>query len=425
MFRTDQSRQTPGNPVHPQRPDAAGGTSLPVGRRSLHTGAALAALLAVSACGGIGPEATEELGTAVQNVTPDPAGWRQWTSEPTNTGGWTGSPAACQALTPSGDGYVLIGRSASNNRYRIILRQFFTAPTSPADISTFTTFNTKPTCTSLDGLHQLDPSSWSNQIAVLGKSSANDQFQIKTLKLDTEPAFFGDPPSQPTTVVNWTSISANQYASAPAATVSQAALLVVGRRSDNRLYLHQNHLFILLPQTPFDNSTWDPVLQLPQLPSGWVAAGDPAIADTQPLIGVVTIVTRATRTGFAPRLYYTLFDSAASSFASWAQVPIAPSSVSVGSDPALEVDLGLGLASLYFRSGTNCSTSPCRVFQSSGIANLWGTFTQIFDNLPQRPDTFTEAPAALGNLQLEGHHIVTAKDSSNQFITNSTNVGIP
>lgn len=419
MFRCDDSRQTPGNQWHPKRPEDTGGASAPLHRRL--GGTTLAALLALSGCGGVGPDANEELGTAVQDVTPDPAGWRQWTPEPVNTqaGGWTGSPALCQALTPSGDGYVLLGRSASTNRYRIILRQFFTAATNPVDISTFTTFNTKPTCASLDGLHELPQEMWNNQIAVLGKNAANNQFYIRTLRLDTEPAFFGDPPSQPTPVVSWASISGSQYASAPAATVSEAALLVVGRRSDNRLYLHKNHLFILLPQTPLDNSSWEPVMQLPQLPSSFTAVGDPAIADTEPLIGVVTIVTRATRTGFPTRLYYTLFDADSSTFSSWAQVPITPSSVTVVSDPALEVDLGLGLATLYFRSGTN------RVFQSSGIANLWGEFTQIFDGIPMQPDTFIEAPAALGNLQLEGHHIVTAKNSSNQFVTNSTHVGVP
>jgi len=381
-------------------------------------------VLLASACGGIGPDATAELGTTSQDVTPDPAGWRAWTPEPTNSGGWTGGPAVCQALTPSGDGTAIVGRS-TNNRYRISMRQFFVEATAFADISTFTTFNSKPACTSLDGVHTLDEGLWNYQLAVLGKSASNNQFLIKTMKLDTEPAFFGDPPTLPTTVVNWTSINSNAYASAPAAAVSQAALLVVGRRSDNRLYLHRNHLAILLPQTPFDNSSWDPVLQLPALPSGWTAAGDPAIADTQPLIGVVTIVTRATRPGFPTRLYYSLFESAASTFQAWAQVPITPSTVSVGSDPALEVDRGLGLATLYFRSGTNCATSACRVFQSSGIANLWGEFTQIFDNIAGHSDTFTEAPGAIGDLGLEPHHMVIARDSSGQFIHNGTNVDIP
>src|SRR5262245_1504077 len=112
------------------------------------TGIALAALF-FSACSGPGPEANQEFGTIRQDVTPDPAGWRQWSPEPTNAGGWTGGPSMCQALTPSGDGYVLVGRSASNNRYRMIMRQFFTAATNPADISTFTTFNSKPACAPL------------------------------------------------------------------------------------------------------------------------------------------------------------------------------------------------------------------------------------------------------------------------------------
>ena len=106
-------------------------------------------------------------------------------------------------------------------------------------------------------------------------------------------------------------------------------------------------------------------------------------------------------------------------------MPITPSTVSVGSDPALEVDRGLGLATLYFRSGTNCATSACRVFQSSGIANLWGEFTQIFDNIAGHSDTFTEAPGAIGDLGLEPHHMVIARDSSGQFIHNGTNVDIP
>jgi hypothetical protein len=392
-------------------------------RRVLGLSAALAGLWSLNSCGGVEPTA-EELGTSAQKVTADPAGWRQWTPEPSNSGGWTGGPALCEALTPSGDGYVLVGRSATTNRYRIILRQFFTAATSPADISNLTTFNSKPACTSLDGIHTLDSSLWNYQIAVVGKNASNNQFYIKTMKLDTEPAFLGDPPTQPTTVVNWISIDGNQYASAPAAAVSQAALLVVGRRSDNRLYLHQNHLFILTPIDPFHNSNWEAVRQLPQLPDGYTAAGDPAIADTLPLNGVVTIVTRATKALAATRLYYNFFDSATGTFQSWAQIPISPASVTVGSDPAFEVDLGLQLTTLYFRSGTNCASQPCRVFQSSGYVNLWGPFTQIYDGGPAA-DTFTDTPAALGNLMLEGHHIVTARNSSGQFITNSTNVGVP
>lgn len=50
---------------------------------------------------------------------------------------------------------------------------------------------------------------------------------------------------------------------------------------------------------------------------------------------------------------------------------------------------------------------------------------EIFDNIPGHSDTFSEAPGAIGDLGLEPHHLVVARDSSGQFIHNGTNVDIP
>jgi hypothetical protein len=390
-------------------------------------GIVLSTVLGLAGCGTSAEGYTEDVGTQAAAVTPTgAAGWRHWGAEPVNShaGGWAGGPALCSARTPSGDGYVEVGRDASNNRFAIILRQFFTTATNPVDLGSTHIFSSKPACASLDELHQLPDPMWSNQVAVLGRRSStgpsNNQFFIKVLKLDTEPAFFGDPPSQPTQVLGWSSISSNTYASAPAATVAGASLLVVGRKTDNRLYLHRNHLFILLLSNPFDNTNWQPVLQLPALPAGWTAAGDPAIGNTLPLFNLVTIVTRA-QSGGTNRLYYTLFDPGTATFSAWAQYTT--TGLKVQSDPAIEVDLGLGLATLYFRADhPTFPVSTNHIYQGSGYSNLWETFTQVIDS--DGDDTFIDSPAALGNLTLESHHIVTAKKSSNQFWQNGTNVGV-
>jgi hypothetical protein len=397
---------------------------------ALFGGVALSALLGLAGCGAdangnMAESSGVEIGTQVEAVTTGTAGWRHWGPEPTNASGWAGGPALCSAMTTSGDGYVEVGRDAATNRFSIVLRQFFTAATNPVNISSTHIFASKPTCANLDQLHQLPDSMWNNQIAVLGRRSStgpsNNQFFIKVMKLDTEPAFFGDPPSQPTEVLPWSSISTNVYASAPAATVSAAWMMVVGRKSDNRLYLHRNHLFILLPLTPLDNTTWEPVVQVPALPAGWTAVGDPAIADTTPLYNLTTIATRA-QSGGVSRIFYITFDPAAVTFGAWQQPSTA--GLTVQSDPALEVDLGLGLLTIYFRADhPTFPVSTNHIYQGSGYANTtWQVFSQVVD--ADGDDTFIDSPAALGNLMLEGHHVVAAKKSTNQFWQNSTNVGI-
>ena len=214
-------------------------------------------------------------------------------------------------------------------------------------------------------------------------------------------------------------ISETLYASAPGTTVAYGKLLVVGRRTDNnRIALHQNTLSTSTT-TPYNSGNWQSAVSAPALPATWTAAGDPAIANTVPFTGVVTLMTRAT-SGGSSRLYYIFWNG--SSFQgpvtanTWERLPTG--TTVVRSDPAVEVDLRVGLATVYIRGATNNGgviTDSNRIFEASGLGpNLWSAFSLV---RPEDPDTFssTSSPAAVGNGNFEGQHWVVAKKSNNQF----------
>jgi hypothetical protein len=373
-------------------------------------------------CGEL-PDASEEEETVSSAINP-PEGWRVWTTPPNNPGTtatFSDSPAVCLATT---EGVAIIGRSSTSNRYRSLTNQW-RAYTSPAwaDVGTLT-FNSKPACTALDQV-SMSPPTPNKQIAVVGKrdtpgaTSTHNKYYVRTMLVDTTQGEFASPVSQPTVKVNWTKLSDNVYASGPGTTVAMGQLMVVGRRSNNRIYMYRNTLSSSTTD-PYNSGNWQSPLQLPTLPSGWTAAGDPVIANTVPMIGVVTIMTRATSFG-TNRLYYIYWDGTVFwdgvAINSWSQVPTGTTVVS--SDPSLEVDVGgtthANLATIFIRGATNNGgtiTNSNRIFQASGIGNLWENFTIVRS---QDADTFTGTPAAVGSGNFEGWHWVVAKKTNNQF----------
>jgi hypothetical protein len=377
-------------------------------KRQLKCGV-LAALLVALGCGAQGEDFSEDIDSKEENLQP-PEGWRLWSVLPNNSGStatFADNPGVCLA-TP--DGVVIVGRDSTSNRFRTHTNQWrLSSSPAWADFGS-TVFASKPACTALDEVRSPPPTP-NNQFAVLGRSTDN-KFYARTGLVDTTIGDWpNDPPTQPSVKVHGHKISDDLYASGPGVTVANGQLLVVGRRSNNRIYLHRNTLSTSVT-TPYSSSNWQSVLTVPNLPSPWVAAGDPVIANTVPFIGVVTLLTRATSAG-SNRLYYIYWDGSVFwdgvTINAWARLPTG--SVTVSSDPSIEVDLHVNQATVYFR-GSSASAGSNRIFQASGVGNLWEAFGVV---RPEENDAFTGAPAAVGNGNFEGQHLVVAKKSNNQF----------
>lgn len=360
-----------------------------------------AALVAV-ACG-VSAEDSSEVGKLGQYLNP-PEGWRVWTVTPTSTQTFADGPTVCLA---TGEGVLIAGRDLTTNRYRTFVNQWrLNGSPAWADFGS-SAFVSKPACSALDEVVEPAPA-LNNQFILMGRASDN-KFYARTGLVDTTVGDWpNDPPTQPTVKIHTHKLSDDQYASAPAVTVSNGKVIVVGRRSDNRFYALQNTL-ASSTTAPYSPNGWGAAEPSDPLPSPWLPEGDPTIGNTKPFIGVVTVATRARHplTGVM-RIYYGYWDGSAfievSPGVKWAFVPTG--GVVIASDPTLEVDLHVDLATLHFRSTDN------RIYQSSGIANLWGTFTAVRTN---EGDTFTGSPAAVGNGNFEGQHMVVAKKSNNRF----------
>jgi hypothetical protein len=213
---------------------------------------------------------------------------------------------------------------------------------------------------------------------------ANDnKLYARTMQADTTYAALS-PVDQATTVTTWQTISNNDYASAPSTTVAFGKLLVVGRRSDNRLYLHRNTLSTSTT-SPYNPNGWSStVLQVPALPSGWTAAGDPAITDVHPALDGVIIVTRATKTGQSDTLFQiywqgngngSYFWDSAGSENTW---QFLPTGSYVRSDPTLVSDnvIESGYVTVFVQ-GSQTATGTKNVYQGTGISWMWAPFALI------------------------------------------------
>lgn len=393
------------------RKSSKSGWCLGVAMRVLGCGA----LLGTAGCGADADGNAEALGLIEQDLNP-PSGWRLWSVAPNNSGStatFADSPGVCLA-TP--DGVVIVGRDATTGRFRTLVNEWRLFSSPPwADFGT-TTFASKPACTSLDEVRQSPPAP-NNQIAVFGRGTDN-KFYARTALVDTTVGDWpNDPPTQPAVKLHTHKISDVSYASAPGTTVAFGKLLVVGRRSDNNLIsLHQNTLSTSTT-TPYSNSNWQTAVSAPALPTSWVAAGDPVIANTVPFTGVAMVLTRASF-GSSNRLYYIFWNGTSFqgpvSADTWERVPTG--TTVVRSDPAVEVDLRTGMATVFIRGATTSggmTTNANRIFEASGLGpNLWSAFSLVRQ---EDGDTFTASPAAVGNGNFEGQHMVVAKKSNNQF----------
>lgn len=337
------------------------------------------------------------------------ASWRVWDALPSNPNGFDGSPALCSAETATdtgssnGGGWALVGQDEGSGRYRLMLYQFFTPYTDWADLGD-RSFSSSPAIANLDGHHSRPLSQWNNQVAVAGRSGWGNRYFIKILKLDNETQLLDPPPpgsnqtheqpEHPTTVMDWTMLDTSAFASSPALAVNYDALLLVGRRSNNRIDLYRNVLDIGDTQAPYDHANWTLVRTLPDLPGGWTAEVDPAISADNTW-GYSYVATRARSATGSRTVFYALVSG--SWVSQWWQV--GPVGAGVGSGPALEVDHE-GVVTMYIRDTND------NIYQASTSG---GPFQII------HADTFVRAPTAMGNSPLEGSHVVVAKKSDGQF----------
>src|SRR5688572_13535778 len=257
------------------------------------------AALGTSACGGEAADAgtISELGSESAALQP-PQGWRAWSalgSNPGTTATFAGDPAVCLA---SLQGAVILGRDHATNVYRSMAFRITRYSDDPVwqNIGT-RTFNSKPACTALDETLSSLPSERSNQIIVLGRNSSDNRFYAVPMQADEvqeveDPCCNPEPPDQPVALDVWRQIGTAAYASAPAATVAFGKLLVVGRRSDNRLYLLRNTL--ASGDNPYNPANWATAITVPALSSSVTPFGDPAIANGTEINGQVWTMQKVT-----------------------------------------------------------------------------------------------------------------------------------
>jgi hypothetical protein len=321
--------------------------------------------------------------------------WFGWQVVGTNANGFEGSPAVAMA---GPDEAVLVGRDKVTNRFRVTVA----ISVGWSDLGT-KTFIAKPAVAALDGFFGTPEFLRSYQFAVVGIASDN-QYHIRIGQLQRTTS----PTSNPTLVPgrDWTVIPNSTYASPPAVTVHSGSLIVLGRKSNNTLVLHNSVLAITM-QSDFFTNVWGATAAVPALPSGWVAQGDPAIASLGDANSRVIIVTRAVNNG-QKRLYANPWDR--TSFFGWVSIPL--TGVDLSGEPAVEYGLTLNKATVYVKG------SDSRIYQSSGLNSSWEAFT------PLGNETFASNPAAVGSLG-SVQHLVVAGKSNNQFSANLTQIGAP
>lgn len=379
------------------------------------------ASIAASACGGEAWEADGD-GAAEHDTKSAPLtlsqGWRPWSELPSNPGTtatFAGDPAVCLA---SREGMVVVGRDRSTNVYRTLAFRITRYSDDPTwkDVGV-RTFASDPACTALDETRFSAPSERNNQIAVLGRNTSDNRFYAVAMQADEfqdvdDPCCNPEPPDQPTALGVWGQIGQAAYASAPAATVAFGKLLVVGRRSDDRLYLHRNTL--ASGDNPYDGQNWVPAISVPALPAGLRAVGDPTITNGTEINGQVWIMTRAVRSNGSYAFYYVFWNN--QSFSVWRE--FSNPSTYIYSDPALEVGSAPGsewAITLYYRGSGNDPglTGWNMIHQASTLDGT--TFEPVSTIRPGEGDTFLSSPAAAGGGSFEGQHFVVAKKSNDRF----------
>jgi hypothetical protein len=168
----------------------------------------------------------------------------------------------------------------------------------------------------------------------------------------------------------------------------------------------------------YNHSTWEAAVQVPALPAGWTATGDPTIGHIGNYAGEVKILTRAVN-GAQSKVFslwmfvpWRLVDS------QWYE--FSTGSVAPASDLAMEYEKRLWPnpeTTVYYR-GTDG-----RVYNSTGDGSTWEPFTLV-DNANDPNDNYSDfigAPGVLGSSEMEGGHIVAMRRSTpnNQYYYSS------
>jgi hypothetical protein len=332
--------------------------------------------------------------------------WRAFQQLPTQSGGFNGSPAVCNAFNNAG-AFVAFGRSTSTSRFRFSLSERIFPATAWADMGT-QTFSSKPACAVLDDLYFNPPHCYKK--VVVGRAASGtwaNRYLIRTMRIlpgPTDPETNLPLPATPEMMTNWNPIGTDTWSTAPAAAVGGGALTVCGRKSDNRVWCKASLLDPEDSDFPYTGS-WLAAVQAPALPSPWAAQGDPAIANTEPWLATMTVAVRATRSfPSQTRLFSISFDPDSGTFGGWWQFPTG--TLGISSDPAMDVDKTRGWfdgATIFFRGTDN------RIYEASGTANLgWSPFSAI--NAANDTNTgWSGPPGAAGSLDgWEGFHAVVA-----------------
>jgi hypothetical protein len=378
---------------------------------------ALSGCALLGALFGVGCSGGESAGAVASVQEPLADQWNAWTGV-NGTEAFVGSPGGCS--TPD-SGVLVLGRKSSN-RYRLYMNKW-RAFVNPAWTELGTqTFANKPACSSLDE----DPAgialaSANQQFAILGRGTDNKLY-ARTMQADKTVSLVNGNPfvDPPTLKVDWHAINSNaHYASAPAAIVAYGKLLVVARRDDNRLYLHRNTLSTSLTN-PYSSTGWSATLQVPALPSPWTAAGDPAIANTNPSGLGAIIVTRATAPGQADTLFQIYWQGVGTQSYFWDSAgsqdtwQFLPTGSYVRSDPSVVASAsvsGGGVTVFVSGSATDPVTGPTQVYQGTGISWMWAPFQPI----ASQSLSFGSSPAGIVGDSERCYEVVGRSASNNAF----------
>lgn len=322
--------------------------------------------------------------------------WEGWLDQAINPNPFADSPALF--TVPAGSG--ILARDGITNRFRVSYNRS-APPTAWANLGA-PTFVSKPAATTLDASFSVPEAQLKYQFAAFGRQ-ADNRFYFSTWRVDTTQPFT----APATQVIGWIPVSPATFTSAPATTLAGNSLYVVGLRANNRHYLRRNPLTGSVVN-PINPANWSAEFLAPALPAGWVAQGDPALANAVPINGRVELFVRAANAG-VNRIFRARFVVANNTWdAAWVQIPTA--ALTVTTDPAAEYD-NEDRITVYLKGSNN------RIYQASETNGVWQQFTTIGNN------TFTGSPAAAGNVPTPGSHWAVAKKTNNQLQLVATQQG--
>jgi hypothetical protein len=258
-------------------------------------------------------------------------------------------------------------------------------------------FGTRPACTMLSG------TAVTAKFLIFGRGTLNAQNQTDQRLFWSQGNWDASGyPINPTPDTVWTAMpGSNTYninGSPAAATGFSEEVVVTFLGDDNRIYAHRRT----------SQGTWGNRVQGPNLPSGWTAAGTPAITFVGNWLSEYMIIVRAWNAQGQSAFFYTFFYNGqfygiGFPGASFTQVPLPGGAPPVNGDPALEWDYFLDTLTLYYVSNDQY------VYQTSGtVYDLGqGVIRKVRSDSP----TFMTAPSVVGGVMYDpGRHLVLALD---------------